>query len=177
MSSEHTPGQSGFRARFIEEIRSYAAISIYLWVCFGALWAYETAILRGDNLQYLPVGTAAIKALIFGKFILLGKAAIKAGGRIEPKVLVYRIIWRSVAMLLLLLVFTTLEELVLGVLHGHALAATIEDLTARPLLEKVAPSLVMLLILIPMISLDEIDRALGQGTIKRTLFSRSGGTR
>lgn len=171
MSSENPHDKSNIGHRFMEEMRAYATISLYLWICFGILLLYETAVLRAENVQILPIGTAAVKALILGKFILIGKA-IKVGGRIEPGSLLYRIAWKSLAMLFFLMVLTAAEELIVGLVHGQALAETMAEFTNRSWLQNIAPSVVMLLVLIPMIAFEEIDRVLGDGSLKRMLFGR-----
>jgi hypothetical protein len=66
-----------------------------------------------------------------------------------------------------------IEEMVVGLVHGHTVANTVDDLTARSWLELLAPSVVMLLVLIPMISFEEIDRDLGRGKLRRMLFGRT----
>ncbi|MDH4041942.1 MAG: hypothetical protein OEV88_14925 [Gammaproteobacteria bacterium] len=159
--------------RFVTELREYLIISIYLWICFGVLLLYKTAILRAEQVQFIPLGIAAVKALIIGKFILIGKA-VKAGNRLSSNVLLIRIIWKSLAFMLLLVVFTLVEEMVVGRFHGHTVANTVKELTARSWPELFAPSLLMLLVLIPMISFEEIDRSLGKGTLRRMLFDRTG---
>ena len=171
MSSENPRDKSSIRRRFMEEMRAYATISLYLWVCFSALLLYKTAVLRADNVQFLPIGIAVVKALILGKFILIGKA-IKVGGRIKPGSLLYRIVWKSLVMLLFLLVLTAIEELIVGLVHGQA-TSVIAEFIDRAWLQNIARSVVMLLVLIPMISFEEIDRVLGDGSLKRMLFGHS----
>ena len=63
--------------------------------------------------------------------------------------------------------------IVMGLFHGHTVANTVDELTARSWPETFAPSLLMLLVLIPMISFDEIDRSLGKGRLRRMLFGRT----
>jgi hypothetical protein len=165
----HDKGSMGHR--FIEEMRTYTIISLYLWVCFSALLLHETAVLQANNLQFLPFSIAVVKALILGKFILIGKAA-NIGSRIESDVLLHKIIWKSLATLLLLLVFSIIEELIVGIVHGQAISELVAEFVDRSWLQNLAPSIVMLLVLIPMISFEEIDQALGTGSLKRLLFSR-----
>lgn len=155
--------------RFVKEMREYLIISFYLWICFSVLLLYKTAILRAEQVEFLPLGIAALKALIIGKFILIGKA-VKAGNRLSSRILLIRIMWKSVIFMLLLVLFTLIEELVVGWFHGHTAANTIGELSARSWLELFTPSVVMLLILIPMISFEEIDRDLGKGRLRRMLF-------
>ena len=158
--------------RFIKELREYLIVSIYLWICFGVLLLYKTAILRAEHVQFIPLGIAAVKALIIGKFILIGRA-VKAGDRLSSSVLLIRIMWKSLAFMLLLVLFTLIEEMVVGLFHGHTVANTVNQLTARSWTEILAPSLIILLVLIPMISFEEIDRSLGKGTLRRMLFGRT----
>lgn len=64
------------------ETREYAIISLYLWVYFGGLFVCGKALLDKDQVQLLPMGRAAIKALIIGKIIeeidqVLGRGRLK----------------------------------------------------------------------------------------------------
>ena len=68
-------------------------------VCFSTLLFYESAILQAENVKLALLGSAAFKALILGKFILIGRA-INVGGHLNPVMLLQRIVWKSVAMLL-----------------------------------------------------------------------------
>ena len=75
--------------------------------------------------------------------------------------------------MLLLLVFAVIEEIVVGWFHGHTVANTVDELTARSWVELLAPSVVMLLVLIPMVVFEEIDRDLDKGKLRRMLFGRT----
>ena len=44
-------------------------------VCFLAIVLFKMAVLRDAGVAYLPLGLAAAKALILGKFVLIGEAA------------------------------------------------------------------------------------------------------
>ena len=172
LRSDALGNKDSIMERFVKELREYLIISAYLWVCFSVLILYKTAILQAEEVNFLPLGIAVVKALIIGKFILIGKA-VKAGSRLDSRVLLIRITWKSLTFMLLLMVFTVIEEVVVGLVHGQTVAATIDELTARSWLELFAPSLVMLLVLIPMISFEEIDRDLGKGKLRQMLFGRT----
>lgn len=68
--------------------------------------------------QYLSHGVAPVKALVIGKFILIGEA-IKVGERSSGPTLLHRITWKTLAFLLMLRVFTIIEEIVVGWVHGQ----------------------------------------------------------
>lgn len=169
-----TPGnEPGIRQRLKVEIRAYIVISGYLWICFTALLLYQNAVLDANHGHLLPMSVAAIKALVLGKFLMVGKA-FRIGETTGNHRLLNRIVVKSLAMLLLLLVFTGVEEFVLGFVHGHTLAAIVGEFADRPWIEVIAPAAVMLLVLIPMIAFEEIDTALGRGSLLRILLSRPG---
>ena len=48
--------------RLRHELREYAIVAVYLYVCFGVLLLYKDAILREEGLSYLHFGLAAGKA-------------------------------------------------------------------------------------------------------------------
>lgn len=172
MSFEKLNKKPNIKHRLIEEVRAYAIISFYLWICFGALLLYKESVIQANAMKFLPFGTAAIKALVIGKFIMVGKA-LKVGVRTKIDTLLHRIAWKSLAILLLLLIFTLLEEWIVGLVHGHATHDILAELIDRSWLQNLAPSIVMILVLVPMISFEEIDITLGKGKLKRILFSHS----
>jgi hypothetical protein len=172
VNSKNGEESVGIGQRFKEEMRIYAIISLYLWVCFSAILLFQNSVLRAEQLPLLPLSTAAIKALILGKFILIGKA-IKVGERMRHDVLLHRILWKSLATVILLLIFTSIEDLVVGLVHGHAIADIMAEMMARNWVQWVAPNLIMLLVLIPLIAFEEIDISMGRGSLRRLLLGRS----
>ena len=164
--------KEGIVERFVKEMREYLIISIYLWICFSVLLLYKTAVLQAQEVEFVPLGIAVVKALIIGKFILIGKV-VKAGSRFTPRILLTRIMWKSLAFMVLLTVFTLIEHIVVGLIHGHSATDTLVEITAKSWMELLAPSVVMLLVLIPIISFEEIDRDLGKGKLRRMLFGRA----
>lgn len=172
MNIERSEKQSTIRYHVANEVRDYLFISFYLWICFSALIIFETSVLRAENLPFLPLGTALIKALIIGKFILIGKA-IQTGAKIKPKVLLHKIVWRALTLLMVLIFFTAIEDLAVGLFHGHSAAAILTESIDHSWLQKLAPCAIMLLVLIPLITFEEVDQILGKGSLKRILFDAS----
>lgn len=155
--------------RLREEIRKYALISAYLFVCFAVVLLYDTAnrgISSGDP---LPWTLALIKALVMGKFILIGDA-LSVGKRADNHPLLHRIAWKTGAMLLLLIVFKVLEEIVVGWFHDKGVSAVFAELAEMSWVQIVAPISLMLLILIPLMTATEIYRAVGRARFRALLL-------
>jgi hypothetical protein len=160
--------------RLKRELREYAVLSAYLYVCFGAIILYKTAILGGAGISFTPFGLAAVKALILGKFILLGQA-VRLGDRYDRRRIVYVIAYKALLYLLLLIVLSVLEEAVVGLIHGQTIAASLAEHLAGRLPQILATSLIMLLVLVPYLASNEVNAALGEGRLWALLFEHRAG--
>jgi hypothetical protein len=156
-------GSIGERAH--EELRNYAIVAGYLYVCFGALLLYKSALLQQEGVSFLPHGIAAVKALVLGKFILLGEAA-GLGKQASGRTLAGAIAIKSVLFFALLVALSVVEELVVGRVHGHSFAQTINEYERHSLLEMLATSLLLLLVLVPLIAFKEFARVIGPGVLR-----------
>lgn len=161
------------KERVGHELREYAITAGYLFVWLSALILYGNAVQGETGLAALPFGVAAAKALVLGKFVLLGHA-LGAGTRVAAPTLVHRIAWRSISVLVVVIALKVVEEAVVGVVHGRSLGEALAGLTNRPL-ETAAGVLLMLLVLIPFVAAKQVSLALGPGGLTGLLGSRREG--
>jgi hypothetical protein len=155
----------------MEELRRYALVSAYLYVCFGAILLYKSAILSAAGQHYLPFGVAAVKALILGKFVLIGEMA-GVGSRFGSGGFLARVTRQSLLLLLVLVVLTAVEEFVVALLHGRTAAEAASELAGLLRPEVLASTLLMLLILVPLVVVTELSRTLGPGGLRRLVLDR-----
>jgi hypothetical protein len=162
--------------KFAHELRQYAAISVYLYICFGALLFYKFAILNGQGVKYVPYGTAAIKALVLGKFVLLGNMA-GLGDRYTKRSAALVIVHKSLVFLVMLLVLTVVEEVVVGLIHGETVASSLATFLGGSYLQVLATCVIMLLILIPYMAFGELREALGDARLRQIMLEPHAGRR
>lgn len=156
--------------RLLEELRRYALVSTYLFVCFSVLLLFRDSA-SGMEQGGLNYGLALVKALVLGKFLLIGDI-IKAGSRADAQPLLHRVLWKSLAMLVVLIVLVCIEELVVGWFHDQTLAQTVREFRERRWLQDLAPILMMLLVLIPLVGISEIYRQLGPDKFRALWLDR-----
>jgi GYF domain 2 len=167
VSQKTTLGQ---RAR--HELVEYIAISAYLFVCFGSLLFYKSAILRSEGIEFTVFGLALVKALILGKFILILQA-IKVGERAEkPGILIVDILNRSFLFLIFLVTLNSIEEITLGLFHGRAAREVLGKMAGGTLPEAAAVCVLLLLVLIPYFSLRGLASRLGDGVLWKHFTER-----
>ena len=97
------------RERAKNELKELLWITAYLFVVFSALTFYKSAILEAQGVIWLPWGFALIKAVVLAKFILIGRALhIGEGYRTKP--LIWQIVHKSIAFLILVAGFTVMPQ-------------------------------------------------------------------
>jgi hypothetical protein len=164
------------KQRLGHELFEYSMISIYLFVCFGALLFYKAAILRSDGIELAPFGIAAIKALVLGKFVLI-LHALKVGERKGgPAVLLLDIFKKSVVFLIFLSFLAVLEDIIAGFFHGREIRDVVSEIGGGTLQQVLATGILLLLILIPYFTFRIVSVRLGDGVLWKLLTERSAAT-
>lgn len=138
------------------ELREYAVLAAYLYLCFSALVLYKMALLQSEGIPYSHFGIAAVKALILGKFILLGHA-LHLGRSHNERRLIHIIAVKALLYLLLLIVFSVIEEGILALVHGKTIETAFVELWGGNLWQILASSFLMLLVLVPYLAFREIN--------------------
>jgi hypothetical protein len=161
--------KSGIVHRAAHTLRQYAIIFAYLYVCFGAIVLLKASVLRDVGISYAPWGFAAVKALILGKFMLIGHD-IRLGERFTGRPLIYPTIYRSFVFLVFLFVLLAIEEAVAGALHGHSVAESLSEVVGNKFFEILASTLVMFLALLPYFAIRQLADAVGAERLARLFF-------
>ena len=83
-----------------------------------------------------------------------------------------RVAWRTLAFLLILIVFKILEELIVGWFKDVSFAKTLAEFADKDPVAIIAPILVMTLLLIPLAAFVELERAIGSEQFSRIIRGR-----
>ena len=156
-------------ARLTNELREFAVISAYLYVCFTALAYLKATILQAHGIAFAPFGFAVVKALLCAKFVLVGRA-LHVGERFKTMPLIWPTLHKSLAFLALLLILNLLEEIVVGLIHHRTVANSIAEIGGGTLDQLIATSFVILLILIPFFAFRSLGEVVGEHNLVRVFF-------
>ena len=72
--STHASAKAPLRHRLAEELTTLFALTLYLYICFGAVLLLKTSILRDAGISNTAWGVAVIKAVVLAKFMMIGRA-------------------------------------------------------------------------------------------------------
>lgn len=168
-ASSKAPKANTIKEKAAEEMREFLLLAAYLFVCFAALIAFKTTILRDAGIPFAPIGIAAVKALILAKFVLIGRA-MHLGRRFETRPLAWATSYRSLIFLILLVAFTVIEEAVVGLIHGRTIMDSLAGLGGGTWDQLAATVFLMLLILIPYFAVSVLGERIGTGRLLRAFF-------
>jgi hypothetical protein len=163
-----TTAKPSLRHRATEELREFLILSLYLYVCLGAMVIMKSAILSSVGVAFDAWGIAAIKALLLAKFMLIGKALRLGENKHRP--LAWPTLYQSSLTLVLLIFLTTLEEILVGAFHHRAIQESLAHIAGDRLDIALASVLIMFLILVPYFAFRNLAEVLGPGVLPRLFF-------
>jgi hypothetical protein len=164
-----TTAKAPLHQRAMHELKELLFITLYLYVTLGAVILMKTAVLHTQGVEFAPWGIAIVKAVVLAKFMLLGEA-MKIGGRTTTGPLIWPTLRKAFGLLVLLIIMNIIEEAVVGLFHGKAIAASFGELFGPRLEETLAGYVIMLLVLLPYCAFRVLEEALGEGRLARMFF-------
>ena len=159
-----------FRERLQTELREFAFLATYLFICFTALAAFKAAVLNAYGVSFAPWLFAAVKALVAAKFLLVGRMFGLGDGLATKHPLIVSTLYRAFAFLLVLAFLTAVEEIVMGLLRGESISESISAIGGGTLWQVIATSVIMLLVLIPWFAFRALGEVIGDETLIRLYF-------
>jgi hypothetical protein len=160
------------KERAVTELKRFAVIAFYLWALFSLFEIHKYAVLREVNMASLSgykIGFALVNALIIGKVILIGQV-LHVGEQLSEKRLIFSVLFKSAAFALLVLCFDVVEDLIVGLIHGKSLAASIPKLGGGGLEGMLLFCIMAFVVLIPLFLFTEVQEAIGKEKLQSIIF-------
>jgi hypothetical protein len=135
----NNPSKVSIGKRATDELKEFAIIAAYLYVCFAAIIYLKVSILKAHGIEFASFGFAAIKALICAKFVSLGEI-FHVGERFKSLPLIWPTLYKSFIFLILLIILNAIEEITTGFIHNKTLADSLADFGGGTLDQLIASS-------------------------------------
>lgn len=171
MSEKTGSAERSLKARALEEMKKYVAISLYLWVLFGLFALYRRVLLQENGLEVWTQGYALVNALVFAKVVLLGEM-IDLGKGLRSRALIWAVLGKSFLFTLLLILFHMGEETVRALIKHLPVAETALSFGGGTWLGVFVYAALMFVTLVPLIAFREVADAVGHNTMWKLLLSR-----
>ncbi len=171
MSGNESEAKRSLKERAVEELRTYWIITLYLWLFLASFTAYRRLILDEIGLPHVPYGIALIEALVIAKVVLVGRI-FGFSRRFEDQRLIVPVIYKSIFFGLLVVVFSVLEHLVMGWIHGHGALDGLREFAYTGAYEIAARLLAMIVAFVPFFAFYELGRVMGMSKLAALFFAR-----
>lgn len=148
-------------------------VFLYLYVWLAAILLYRMAVLHAEGIEFTPYGIAVVKASILSKFMLMAEA-LHVEKWLQRQRLVVVVLLKSLAFLAVLVALSYVEAGIRGMLNDETFEQAMSRVAGGVWEQVVATSLLIWLILLPYLAFREIDKVLGQGTMRSILFAKRG---
>ncbi len=167
--------RSDRKQKLIHELVEYWINVAYLSLFFGIFMAYRRLILAEYQITYGDYGIALIKALVLAKVVMIGDFLRlgRRGG--ENKPLIFPTLYNSVIFTMWVGLFSVVESVLRGLLHGKGLAGGFDELMSNGIYELLARCLIIFFAFIPFFAFRELSRVLGRGKIHELFIRHNGG--
>jgi len=166
---EHASSKTALREKAVEEFKAFVVLSIYLYICLGAVLLFKSAVLQGVGITFTIWGVAAIKAMVLAKFMLIGRM-LHVGQRYRDKPLIWPTLHHALMSLIVLLILTTIEEIIVGFIHSRALGDSLNHVVGPIFFQGIAVCFIMFLILVPYSAFTCLGDVLGERELFRLFF-------
>lgn len=152
-----------------EEILAIWILTVYLGIFFSAISYLRFAILQHAGVLDTEFWMNAVKAAVCAKFMMISKAFYPL--KVHPaRPLVWHILGRSIAYVVMVTLLIGVEEAVMARIHGKHFIEGITGLAPGSLNMFFALVLLYWLMIIPYVTYTAIAQALGENCLHRLVF-------
>lgn len=156
----HESGKS-IKARLWDETRLMLWIFLYIFLFLTALAAYRAVLLGGKGAALSAIVQCFVEAMVIAKVMVIGNA-LRLGDHLPLRRRALRIVMRSFMFVVFTMLFSALEEWVVGLYHGHTTAQMIEQLREFGPRLVLARGVVLFIFYTPLFLIWEVCRIFGE---------------
>jgi hypothetical protein len=156
-----------------DELRTFFTIALFFTVVLGVFNLYRRQVLGETGVSYPHFGVSLVEALILAKIVLIGDALNLQLVRASRKSIFEVALMRSILFAVLVLLFTILERIVVGLIHGKDWAGIAHSFAEHGLHEIIARIIMMFAAFFPFFAFWELRRRLGPRRFYELWFSRT----
>jgi len=164
-----TAAKKTLKEKFYEELKEFAAISLYLWLIFALFLMYKSMILAEEHMTFASKGFAVINALALGKVVLIARA-LHLGETLDDAPLIYPTLLKSALFSIVLAIFKVLEAAAVGWYRKESFAQSIVEIGGGTWRGILTLTVLLFVLLIPFFGFEELQRVLGPGKLSRLFF-------
>jgi len=166
--------KASWKQKLFHEFIEYWINVAYLGLVFASFTQYRRLIMAAYGVSYTEYGVALIEALVLAKVIMIG-SVVRLGRALEQRPLIYSTLYKTLVFTVFVGVFKLIEYAVKGLFTGKGLAGGVLAYADKGLPMLLADALVIFVALMPFFAIRELQRVMGEKTIRDLFFRKRTG--
>jgi hypothetical protein len=158
------------KQRAYDELKEFLVIFCYLWVVLALFLIYKSVILSENHIAFVSQGFALLEALALAKVMLVAQN-LRLADRFKEAPLIYPTLYKSAAFAIVLACFKILEEVAIGLYHGHSFNQSLTAIAGGTLKGILPLMAILAVLLIPFFGFTELRRVLGENELHKLFFT------
>jgi hypothetical protein len=163
--------KKSWKEKLFHEFTEYLVNFIYMAIIFSAVILYRRLVLAQYGIIVEDYFIGVVKALVIAKVVMIG-AFLKISRKFENKPLFIPIVYKALLFTLMVMLFDSIEEFIMALIHNHNLLQSIEEVQSQINVVWLGASLLMFFTFIPFFAVKELIRILGKNNVKAILLER-----
>lgn len=155
--------------RITYELRRFVLMFLYVWVLSLLFVLHDDIAFRQRGISFTAHGFALFNALILAKVMLMAED-LDLGRWFQRRPLIYPILYESILLSALFICFHVFEHVVIGLVKGESLAASIPQIGGGGLAGLACIAVILFVALIPFFAFKHVSREFGEGRMNAMLF-------
>lgn len=166
-------GTRSLTGKLISEVRQFVIMFLYLWILFGLFLLNQVVTLDQHGMSIVLNGFALLNALVLAKVMMVVEY-FDFSRWLSGRPLIYPVVFESLLLALLFIVFHVVERMVMGFLGGESLRASVPLIGGGGFIGLVSVACILLFSLIPFFAFKHLSRVLGAKYVASLFFGGSG---
>jgi hypothetical protein len=171
MSDKDTGGKTTWSRWWIEELKRGLVLFLYLWTLLALFVLNEDVANRQTGHPFMFQGFALVNALILTKVMLVSEQ-LDLARRLSAWPRIWVILCESLFCTVLFLFVHTLERIVIGLIHGQSLSASMPSFGGGGVTGMLIVGLIFFVSLLPFFTFKNVARVIGVDRVLAILFKR-----
>ncbi len=167
--AQHDSPTRALAGRLMNEVRQFVVMFLYLWILFGLFVLNQVLTLEQHGLSIALSGFAMLNALVLAKVMMIVEY-FDFSRWLRGGPLVYPVVFESLLLSVLFIVFHFVERVVMGLLKGEALQQSIPNIAGGGPLGLICIGCILLFSLLPFFAFKHLSRVLGPGYVYGLFF-------
>lgn len=149
------------KSKLANELKTFVVLFVYLALLLTGFTIYKGLILHESRVSFFLYSYNLVEALVLAKVIMIGRL-LHLGNKYGDRRLIVPALYKTLCFSAFVYVFSVLERVVSGILHGKSAAEAFHHLMSNGMDAILTQTVVVFIAFVPLFAFWEVGEAIGE---------------